>query len=1028
MKHAKHALPWILVLCVLAWLGMVRNTHAARPAQDVNAARPAQDVYAARPAPRALTAEYLTDPVGLGDLAPRLAWKLAFPERGAVQTAYQIQASDDAGLLAEGRAAWDSGRIASDQSTQVPYAGPTLRSGQRVHWRVRAWNGNGEASAWSAPAFFETGVLRPEEWRARWITGDPPAPTTESLPALMLRRGFDVDKPVASARLYATSLGVYEVELNGKNVSDQVLRPGWTSYDSRLQYQAYDVTGLLRRGANALGVTVGDGWYRGNAGPEGRNHYGTRRALLLELRVRYRDGSETVVASDGAWKASTGPVLAADLLNGETYDARREKAGWSLPGYDEAGWSAVALLDHGKDMLVAQVGPPVRRIMEVKPVKILRTPRGDTVFDFGQNLVGWARLRVAGPAGTKVTLRHAEVLDKAGNFYTENLRTAAQTNTYVLKGGGTESWEPRFTFQGFRYVAVAGYPAEPRLDALTAVVVHSDMGTANRWESSHPLLNRLVKNTEWGQRGNFLDLPTDCPQRNERMGWTGDTQVFARTATYNFDVAGFFTKWLRDLAAEQKPDGSVPHAVPALWGRKDSSVDGGAGWGDAATVVPWTVWQAYGDRQLLREQYRSMKAWVDHAARLAPDGVWNTGFQYGDWLAWQASSWEAMGYPGATTGKDLVATAYLAHSADLVRRAAEVLGEREDARRYAALAGRVKRAFNREFVTANGRVGEGTQTAYALALRFGLLPERLRAQAARRLVDDIDERKGHLTTGFLGTPALLFALSDHGQLDAAYGLLTQESYPSWLYPIRMGATTIWEHWDGIKPDGSFQHPEMNSFNHYAYGAVVEWMYAVVAGIDTDPQATGYKRSMIRPRPGGGLTWARASVETPYGTLASGWRADGATMRLDVTIPPNTRSTVVLPGARLRDVRVDGKPLAGAGLGKAVRQGVGGTISVAIDVGAGDYAFSWDAAALTAKLALGASYGLRDTPATLAKDPRAKTVLERFAPDLLRGKPEWLRKKSLLVAARLYPASLPPERMARLGAELAAVPRRQAPGH
>jgi len=881
-------------------------------------------------APFALTADYMTDPVGIDMPRPRLAWKLAFPERGAVQRAWQVQAAaapDGFG----GRLLWDSGRVDTADSVHVPYGGPALAPGQRVYWRVRAWNGAGAASSWSMPGYFEAGLVRPAEWRAQWITADPVAAKSAPGPAVLLRRQFRLDRPIARARLYISSLGVYEAQVNGRQVTDQVLRPGWTSYDKRLQYQTYDVTGHLKQGENAIGAMLGDGWYRGGIGFNGRDHYGTRRALLAELRVTYADGTAARIVSDGNWRASTGPVLAADLLQGETYDARLEQPGWAGPGFGDRGWRPVELLDHPKDALVGQAAPGVRRIMEVRPQRILRTPQGDTVFDFGQNMAGWVRLAVQGPAGTTVRLRHAEVLDKDGNFYTGNLRTAAQTNRYTLKGGPTETWEPRFTFQGFRYVAVDGFPGQPGLEALTAVVLHSDLGEPNRWESSHSLLNQLVRNTEWGQRGNFLDVPTDCPQRNERLGWTGDVQVFARTATYNFGSAAFLGKWMDDLAADQKPDGSIPFVVPDIISRKKATIDGAAGWSDAVTVVPWTVYQAYGDSAILARHYGSMQAWVDHVARLAPDGVWQGGFQFGDWLAYQAPSGEARDYPGATTGKDLIATAYFARSADLLARSAAVLGKEDDARRYAALAARVREAFNREFVTATGRVGENTQTAYALALRFDLLPAARRAEGARRLAGAVAARKDHLTTGFLGTPALLFALSDHGQTDTAWRLLTQESYPSWLYPVKMGATTIWERWDGIRPDGSFQDASMNSFNHYAYGAVVEWMYAVAAGIDTDPAAPGYRRSIIRPRPGGGLTWVDAAVETMYGRLASRWEIRGRAMLLSVAVPPNTQSTVVLPGAALDGVLLDGTRPPGA------RQ-TGNDVT--LELGAGEYRLTY----------------------------------------------------------------------------------------
>jgi alpha-L-rhamnosidase len=912
---------------------LILFTAAAAMALSARAGEPAP------PAPQALSTEYAVNPVGIDESKPRLAWKLRFPERGAVQRAYQIQAAPTPEQLEAQRGLlWDSGRVDSDQSTQLAWAGPALRSGQRVAWRVRAWNGAGAASGWSAPAWFETGLLDRTDWHARWITADPAAnpaakPGSAS-PAAMLRKGFALPRKAVQARLYITSLGMYEARINGVAVTDQVLRPGWTSYDKRLQYQVYDVTAFLHRGDNAIGVTLGDGWYRGSVGWSGRGNYGTQRALLAELRVTLDDGSSLDIGSDGSWKATTGPILMSDLQQGETYDARLERAGWADAGHDDSGWRAVQVLERPTDRLVAQNGPGVRRIMEVKPAKILHTPQGETVFDFGQNLVGWVRLRVRGAAGTTVRLRHAEVLDKAGNFYTANLRKAAQTVSYTLKGGAEEVYEPHFSFQGFRYVAVDGYPGAPGEDALRAVVVHTDLGPANSWTSSHPLLNQLVKNTIWGQRGNFVDVPTDCPQRDERLGWTADVQVFARTAAYNFDVAAFYTKWMADLAADQKPDGSVPIVIPDAIDRAKSRVDGAAGWSDAVTVVPSAMYRAYGDRRLLETRYAAMKAWVDHVARVAPDGLWNRGPQFGDWLAYQAPSSEARAYPGATTGQDLVATAYFVHSAELLADAARVLGRPEDAHRYANLAEKGRLAFNREFVSAAGRVGENTQTAYALALRFDLLPPALREQAARRLAAEVKARKDHLTTGFLGTPALLFALSEHGQLDTAYKLLLQDSYPSWLYPIRMGATTIWERWDGIKPDGSFQDPAMNSFNHYAYGAVVEWMYAVVAGIDSDPAAPGYKRSIIRPRPGGGLRFVRAKVETPYGELASGWELEADGLRVTVKVPPNTRSRVVLPAAVAARVTLDGKPLAASGLA-GVQEGA----DLALDVGAGSYEFA-----------------------------------------------------------------------------------------
>jgi alpha-L-rhamnosidase len=681
---------------------------------------------------------------------------------------------------------------------------------------------------------------------------------------------------------------------------------------------------------------LGNGWYRGYlAWGDKRNIYGNRLALLLQLVVTYRDGRQEVVATDANWKASTGPVVMSEIYHGETYDARLEKAGWAEAGFDASAWSGVTVANHRTDTLVAPAGPPIRRIETIKPVGILRTPAGDTVVDMGQNMVGWVRLKVQGPAGSIVTLRHVEVLDKQGNVYTANLRAAKQTVRYTLKGGGVEVFEPHFTFQGFRYVAVGGYPGSLTLDSLTGVVVSSDMARAGDFESSKPLVNHLQRNIVWSQKGNFVDVPTDCPQRDERLGWTGDAQVFSNTAAFNMDVAGFFTKWLKDVAADQLENGSVPFVVPDVLSTPGKPSAGSAAWADAAVIVPWNLYLVYGDTRLLEQQYPSMVRWVEYAkTRAGTDLVWDGDFHFGDWLAFATTSSD---YPGATTGKDLIATAFFAHSAETLQRAARVLGKHEDAARFGDLFTRVKAAFLREFVTGAGRVGENTQTAYALALHFDLLPEGLRANAAARLARDVRERK-HLTTGFVGTPYLSHVLTRFGYLDEAYLLLNREEYPSWLYPVKQGATTIWERWDGLKPDGTFQDPGMNSFNHYAYGAVGEWMYRVMAGLDTDAEAVGYKRALIAPRPGGGFTSARASHDTMYGRVSSAWTMRGGAFELAVEVPPNTAAMVRLPGAKRGAVTEGGRPLAEGNGIAAVHQEDG---AVVVEVGSGAYRFAYE---------------------------------------------------------------------------------------
>ena len=832
-----------------------------------------------------LRVEYLANPLGIDAAKPRLSWRITSTERNTMQAAYQIQVTRD------GKVIWDSGRTTSDASVFVPSGGPAMESRARYVWRVRVWDAKGRASAWGE-GWWETGLLAPSDWGASWI-GTAPSPSDSiSSPAPMLRRGFRVGGAIQQARIYATSLGVYELQLNGRRVGDQLFTPGWTSYNKRLQYQTYDVTSLLRAGENVVGAILGDGWYRGNLGFDGqRNVYGKRLALRLQLEIRYRDGRVERVVSDTQWKTATGPILLSDIYGGETFDARRERTGWSSTGYDDRDWTAVVALDPPSSQLLAPQSPPVRRVRELRPIGIRRT--GDeTIFDLGQNFTGWARLKVRGQAGTTVTLRFAEVLNRDGTLYTDNLRRASQTDRYTLKGGAEEIYEPHFTFHGFRYVGVRGLPGAPDTATITGIALSSDLAQTGSFETSDSLLNRLQQNIVWGQRSNFLDVPTDCPQRDERLGWTGDAQVFASTAAFNMDVSGFFAKWLGDAAADQHPGGSVTWVIPNVLGGDSTNGAGTAGWSDAAVVVPWTMYVAYGDRGLLERQYPSMRAWVEYERRQAgPDFIWQPGWQFGDWLALHSDD---PSYPGATTLTDFIATAHLAHSADLVARAARALGKTDDAALFEKVFQDVRTAFNREFVSASGRVGENTQTAYALAIGFNLLPDSLVPAASERLAAAIRYRGMHLTTGFLGTPQLLPVLSATQHFDVAYALLMQKSYPSWLYPITRGATTMWERWDGIKPDSTFQDAGMNSFNHYAFGAVGSWMYRTIGGIELDPAAPGGKRVRIAPRPGAGLTYARTSLETPYGTVVSSWKLDGQRFVLDVTVPPNTTAEIKLP--------------------------------------------------------------------------------------------------------------------------------------
>jgi len=847
-----------------------------------------------------LRCEYKSDPVGIDVPKPRLSWQLSSTEKNVLQTSYEVRVGESEAALAKGKMSWASGKQMSDESAHVEYGGPALESGHIYYWQVRAGDNHGHTSDWSKTAKWEMGLLEAADWHAKWITPDLVEDEKKSNPSPLLRREFTVKKQVARARLYASAMGLYEMQLNGKRVGDQYFTPGWTAYDFRYQYQTFDVTAMVKDGGNCLAAMLGDGWFRDRlAWNERRNVYGKKVALLAQLEITYADGTEEIVGSDEKWRASTGAVLESDIYNGETYDARLGKTGWSEAGFDDKEWKGVTVMGSVKAKVVAPSGPPVKAIEEVKPVKVIKTPAGDTVLDMGQNMVGWMRFRVTAPAGTTVTLRHAEVLDKEGNFYTANLRSAKETIRYTTKGQGVEVFAPHFTFQGFRYVAVSGWPGEIKPEDFTGVVVHSEMERTGTFESSSELLNQLEHNILWGQRRNFLDVPTDCPQRDERLGWTGDAQVFAATASFNHDTAAFYTKWLKDVALDQEDDGAVPFVIPnALSHDTRKGEAASAGWADVATVVPWTVYQAFGDKRILQEQYPSMKAWVEYMRKQAGERyIWSSGFSFGDWLAFATTDSD---YPGATTDKDFLQTVYFAYSTELLAKTAEVLGKKEDAAEYTALEEKIKAAFLREFVSANGRISPNAQTAYALALEFALLPESMRKEAAARLAADV-RKFGHLTTGFLGTPVLCKALSDNGYLDEAYLLLNRKEYPSWLYPVTQGATTIWERWDGIKPDGSFQNPEMNSFNHYAYGAIGDWMYRVVAGIQIDEGKPGYKHIVIEPRPGGGLTHAKASLETMYGLVAAGWEKTGKHLTVKVQIPANTTATVKLPGGRVEEV-------------------------------------------------------------------------------------------------------------------------------
>jgi len=913
--------------------------------------------------PVSLRCEYRINPIGIDESQPRLTWLIKSEDRGAKQTAYQILVASSATELNKNNGdLWDSGKITSRATLNLAYAGKPLASRQRCFWKVCVWDQAGKAE-WSGVASWTMGLLQPDDWQADYISFRDPTPvwkdTTKLFlpPAHQFRKEFSAAKTVKRATLYATALGIHELYLNGQRVGDAMFAPGWTDYHQRAYYNTYDVTPLVKNGANALGAWVADGWYSGYIGfglltgigteKIGRYTYGKTPALLAQLDIEYTDGSREIIPTDKSWKVTgDGPVREGDFLMGEFYDARKETPGWTAPGFDDSKWERSLLASengsvpavfyewangakpgdkieikgrpvdlgfHRPAKLEAFPGLPVRPIQEIKPVAVTSPSRGVYIFNLGQNFAGVVRLKVKGPAGTAVQLRYGEMLYPDGRLMNDNYRRARATDHYVLRGDENgEEWTPRFTFHGFQYVEVTGFPGQPDKDAITGIVLHSDTPLTSGFECSDPTANRLFKNIVWTQRANFLDLPTDCPQRDERFGWMGDAQIYAHCATLNADVAAFYTKWLREVMESQRPSGTFPGYAPYPF---QHGWDFGTAWCDAGVICPWTVWQAYGDTRILERCWPFMAKFMDWRKATSRNflGI-NHGNDWGDWLSF-----------GKKTPLEYVDTVYFAYSANLMAQMAAAIGKSKEAAEYADLFNHIKSAFNEKYVHADGTLEVDTETAYALALYMDLIPADLRAKSGKILADKLRagetaENSG-MTTGFLGTRPLLPVLTSVGENDLAVKHFQSQKFPSWGYEVAQGATTIWEHWDSYTKAHGFggvsgtQNSSMNSFAHYSFGAVCEWMINDLAGIQSD--GPGYEKIILHPHPPAPgsnhdhtpINWVKAHYDSIHGPIESNWKRTRGKFELEIKIPANTTATVYLPAGNADQITEGGKPLA-----------------------------------------------------------------------------------------------------------------------
>lgn len=873
----------------------------------------------AAPGVEQLRCEYLDSPLGIDTPQPRLSWILSSKERGVKQAAYQILVASSEAALKRGEAdLWDSGRVASDETTQIRYSGKTLASRQPAFWKVRVWDQAGKPGE-SKPARWELGLLQPSDWAAKWIAR---TTDTNANPAPLLRRGFEVGGRIKQARAYICGLGYYELYLNGQKVGDHILDPGYTRYDRRALYVTYDVTSLIKNGANAVGVMLGNGWFNCHTKAVWNFHEAPWRSapkLLLNLRIDYADGRSENIVSDESWKCSTGPIVFDSIYGGETYDARLEKPGWATAGCDDSKWDPVKIVEPPAGRLSAQMMPPIRVQATLKPARVTEPKPGVFIFDIGQNLAGMAELSVVGPAGTRIQMRYGERLFPDGTLDARDIEQHVkklgkeqqhQTDTYILKGRGRETWRSRFTYHGFQYVEVTGFPGKPTPDNLRAHFIHSAVPKAGEFTCSNPMLNRIKRAADWAFLSNLQGIPTDCPHR-EKNGWTGDAHLACEQAQFNFFPVPVHQKWVNDLGDEQKSTGQLPGIVPTSgWGYTWGN---GPAWDSAFLLIPFYEYLYYGDTENFRRHYDGMRRYVDYLTTRAKDGIVKIGLN--DWAPWKTK-----------TEAGITDTAYYYVDTRIVALAAELLGKKEDAQKYTALAASIKAAFNKKFYHADtATYDNGSQTALSCALYQGLVESESKERVLANLVAAVEKSNHHIDTGILGAKYLLNALLENGRADVAYRMVAQKDQPSWGWWLEQGATTLWEQWNGTE-----------SRNHIMFGDVSAWFYKALAGIQPDPQAPGFRHFFISPHLVGDLTSARGEYDSIRGKIVSDWKVAKGRIQLRVIVPPNTVATVRVPGCRVEEVSEGRTPASKAGGVTAARETKDGAV---FEVGSGEYEFT-----------------------------------------------------------------------------------------